>query len=315
MKTKFIGSMIITLSVGIVLGVLLQKYYTVGNLLSSVGVNYRSTPTPAPTLTPTPIPTLATNAPGGLEGRLSLFILAGQSNISGRGDLPTGQTIKPRILVFGNDYHWRLATEPIDDPTGQVDTISEDIGVGFSPAVPFATALLARQPDLAIGLIPCAVHDSSIDDWRRNLDDRSLYGSCLKRARAASTMGQVAGILFFQGETDANDPNQSPLRPLYASQWSDKFSTLVSDWRKDLQSPELPIVFAQIGTNGMPDRFPNWDLVKAQQRSVKLPFCAMITTDDLPLQDELHFTTPGYEIIGQRFAQAMGDLMQAPENK
>ena len=45
---------------------------------------------------------------------LKVFILAGQSNMSGHDDLsdsvPSGH---PRAFVFGNDYRWRQATEPL----------------------------------------------------------------------------------------------------------------------------------------------------------------------------------------------------------
>ena len=72
--------------------------------------------------------------------------------------------------------------------------------------------VVAEFADMAIGLIPCAKGGSLIHDWRRNLDDNTLYGSCLKRARAASLMGNVAGLLYFQGEIDAVDPKEQPGR-------------------------------------------------------------------------------------------------------
>lgn len=302
MKGKFIFVVFIALGIGAIFGILLQKYYPVGNILASMGTNNRSISTL------TPIPTLVSYVPSELQGKLSLFILAGQSNMSGRGDLPKSQTVNPRIFVFGNDYHWKFAVEPIDDATGQVDNISEDPGAGFSPSLSFATSLLDRKPDMAIGLIPCALGNSSMSEWQRNLSDSSLYGSCLKRARAASPMGEIVGILFFQGESDALDPKTEPQVVLYPDTWSDKFSALVTNWRNDLKSPELPVVFAQIGTNSAPELFTNWNIVKGQQHLVKLPFSAMITTDDLPLKDVVHFTTQSYQTIGKRFAQAFEDL-------
>jgi hypothetical protein len=74
--------------------------------------------------------------------------------------------------------------------------------------------------------------------------------------------------------------------------------------------PELPVVFAQIGTNTAPDIFVNWAVVKEQQRRVEMPFCVMITTDDLALKDVVHFTAESYKIIGQRFAEAYLSLIQ-----
>jgi hypothetical protein len=216
----------------------------------------------------------------------------------------------PRIYVFGNDYQWRLAVEPVDDPTNQVDKVSKDTNAGFSPALSFATAILEKRPEMLIGLIPCAMDSTSIDDWGRNLSDNTLYGSCLKRVHAASTMGNVAGILFFQGESDALDPKKNPELTLSPNQWADKFTVFISDWRSDLGLPELPVVFAQIGTNTRPNRYPNWKIVQEQQSSVRLPFCKMITTNDLTLGDTVHFTTESYEIIGERFAEAYLEFPQ-----
>jgi hypothetical protein len=74
--------------------------------------------------------------------------------------------------------------------------------------------------------------------------------------------------------------------------------------------PELPVVFAQIATNTAPELFVNWAVVKEQQRSLEMPFCAMITTDDLALKDAIHFTSESYQIIGQRFTEAYLNLIQ-----
>jgi len=298
------------------LGSFLQKYHGIGNILKTAGLSDEtaslSQPTPASSLLPQLILTIeGNNIPEEYQGKLRLFILAGQSNMSGRGDiLQSAANANPRIYVFGNDYHWRLAVEPIDDPTNQIDKISEDMNAGFSPALSFATTILERRPETLIGLIPCAMDSTSIHDWERNLSDSTLYGSCLKRVHAASTMGDVAGILFFQGESDALDPKKNPGLTFSPNQWADKFTVFISDWRSDLGLPELPVVFAQIGTNTRPQRYPNWEVVQEQQRSVRLPFCKMITTDDLALKDTVHFTTESYQVIGERFAEAYLEFPQ-----
>lgn len=272
---------------------------------------------PTNTKQPTPIKSPATtfteeySIPEEFQGKLSLFILAGQSNMSGFGELPKSiQDTNPRILLFGNDYHWKIAVEPIDDSKNQVDIVSYDFLVGFSPALAFATTLLEHYPDMVIGLIPCAKDKSSIYQWQRNLSDESLYGSCLKRIKAASTMGKVAGILFFQGESDALDPNFPPKQIRLPNEWASRFMDFVNSWRSDLGLPKLPVIFAQIGQNTAPDRFYYWEIVKQQQEAVKMSFCKMIKTDDLDLADDIHFTTESYKVIGTRFANAYMGLIQ-----
>jgi hypothetical protein len=302
-KPVRLAAVALSLALGVVLGVFLQRSFGVGDALGAIFENLGSdsfwTSPPAP----------EGAIPEDFQGKLALFMLAGQSNMSGRGELPEpAQEIDPRIFIFGNDYRWRVAVEPVDDPSGQVDLVSYDPDAGFGPGVAFASALMAEHPGMAIGLIPCARGGSSIYQWRRSLGENTLYGSCLKRARAASTMGQVAGILFFQGEADAIDPEIYTESVVLPEEWDDWFIATVSGWREDLGRPELPVVYAQIGSNTAPEVFINWAVVKEQQSQVQLPSSAMIRTDDLALQDAVHFTSDSYVVIGQRFAQAFPGL-------
>ena len=308
-KKIYIATIFTALIICVVFGSILQRYQGFENMFKSAVLNDKTS-----SLSPQSNPIIEeNNIPEEYQGKLQLFILAGQSKMSGRGDIPqSAVSTNPRIYVFGNNYQWRLAAEPVDDPTNQFDKVSEDENAGFSPALPFATATLEQHPEMLIGLIPCAMDSTSIDDWKRNLSDKTLYGSCLKRVHAASTMGNVAGILFFQGESDALDPKKNPGLTLSPHQWADKFSVFISDWRTDLGLPELPVVFAQIGTNTRPNRYPNWEIVQEQQSSVRLSFCKMITTKDLPLGDTVHFTTESYRIIGERFAEA---YLEFPQGK
>jgi len=296
---------------GVNFGILFQRYFGAGKALRAVGLlSYPPTPTPMPpTATPTP-----RDIPEEMQGKLSLFILAGQSNMSGVGELPPNQAVNSRIFVFGNDYRWKIAAEPLDSPAGQVDKVSQDDGAGFGPSLPFALALLEQEPELIIGLIPCAKGNTTIEEWQRNLSDTTLYGSCLKRTRAATPMGQITGLLFFQGESDALDPIQFGDRSLSPFEYASKFSTFVNDFRSDLALPKkLPVVFAQIGSHTSPESFANWQVVQEQQASVRLHCVAMITTDDLPLRDGVHFTTESYRTIGQRFAKAYLELISSQQ--
>jgi Carbohydrate esterase, sialic acid-specific acetylesterase len=303
-----LGLIVLVFTAGLLSGAVLQKYYGFGTLLRTIGVRDRSSLTSARVIFDPAVHAQA-GIPEEFSGKLSLFILAGQSNMSGRGDLPSEQAVHRRIFVFGNDYRWKIAREPIDAADGQVDLVSEDKDAGFGPGLAFATSLIKRNPDRLIGLIPCAKGASSIAEWQRNLSENSLYGSCLKRIRAATTMGKITGLLFFQGEEDAVDPNRAPNRSFSASSYAMSFSRFVSDIRNDLALVILPVVFAQIATNNTPRYFVNWHVIKEQQEMINLSCTAMIRTADLSLKDDVHFTTESYQIIGQRYAEAFLTLM------
>ena len=313
MKSKrsfqFLLSSIVFL-VGVLTGAVIQKTIGVGNVLRAVGIPY---PTSVPPGNPDALS--IEEIPESYRGQMSLFILVGQSNMVGWASIPSPEKTDPRIYVFGNDYHWRIASEPVDNAFNQVDKVSEDHIAGYGPALAFAFASLDRHPQTVIGLIPCAKNSSGIVQWQRNLSDQTLYGSCLKRARSASPMGRISGILFLQGETDAQDPVLYPQPEPQPFDWALLFTSFITDLRNDLHEPELPVVFAQLGADPFSKDFPNWRIVQEQQSSIDLPMTTMITTDDLSLLDGLHFTVDSYRTIGRRFADAYWDLVeQLPDN-
>lgn len=245
--------------------------------------------------------------PPRIQGKLQLYVLMGQSNMVGKAPVPKDLTSSANIFLFGNDYRWKVAQEPTDDATDQVDIVSLDKGTGFGPSFVFAKTLISKNSNQFIGLIPCALAGSTITDWQRSLSDETLYGSCLKRVRAASPMGTVAGILFFQGEADTVDPQQFPALQPDANAWAEKFATVAYNFRQDIGSPNVPLVYAQIGQPEDLEGLPNWAQVQQQQASIQIPNSAMIETSDLPM-DGIHFTTDSYKVIGQRFADAIAQL-------
>lgn len=293
-------------------GLWAQKSMGLGNILRSLGINYAAGDIEyyQPTVPLDEILAMEKiGLPEELVGKLSLFVMAGQSNMSGKGPLPEMQHVNYHIYVFGNDYRWRLALEPVDSPFNQVDTISLDRYARFSPAVSFATELHRMEPDRIIGLIPCAKGETSIMEWQRNYSDQTLYGSCLKRITAAQLSGQVDGIIFFQGEADTVDPAQAPHLPLAVDTYTQMFEKFITDFRKDTGNQNLPVIFAQIGSNANNQKYINWQTIQEQQAAVQLSCAAMITTDDLELRDEVHYTTDSYRVIGERFAAAFISLI------
>ena len=295
------------LAIGLGVGVVSQKYFNVsaqvGNLLRRVGLyHYFYAPTAAlkNRLEPILIPDQA-------QGKLNLYVLVGQSNMVGKAEMPAGFELLPNTYTFGNDYQWHEAAFPVDSAEGQVDQISVDEAPGFGPALAFANKIHATNSAQPIGLIPCAKDGSSITDWAKNLSDQSLYGSCLKRVRAASTMGTVSGILFFQGEADTIDPKEFPsLRPA-ADAWAEKFATFAYNFRQDIGDPGVPLVYAQLGKPADLQGLPNWALVQQQQENIQIPDAKMIRTDDLPMVG-IHYTADSYVAIGERFAGAIAQV-------
>ncbi|MDR2674249.1 MAG: sialate O-acetylesterase, partial [Opitutaceae bacterium] len=107
--------------------------------------------------------------------RFYVFLLAGQSNMAGRG--PVGEIDRapdPRILAFDGPGRWIPAAEPLHN---------DKRGTGVGPGLAFARALLPHlPPDASIGLIPAAFGGTSMAQWQKDYkgdfrwpDGRTLF--------------------------------------------------------------------------------------------------------------------------------------------
>ena len=134
------------------------------------------------------------------------FIIAGQSNNSGRGT--NNQTWTPGLgfpaLNFANDYTIKRLADPYDDATGQIDTVSSDSGLAAGSVWPLVATYFLANVRRRLLLVPCAKGGSAITAWQpgANHQDRTtLYGSMVYRALRAG--GTLKAVLWWQGETDA----------------------------------------------------------------------------------------------------------------
>jgi hypothetical protein len=238
-----------------------------------------------------------------------IYLLAGQSNMSGRGVIAelteAERAVDPAIGLYGNDGQLRGAAEPLDDAAGQVDPVSADLQAAVSPGLFFARALKARNRR-PILLLPCAKGGSSIAQWTPGPGRDGLYGSCLARARGLG--GRVRGILWYQGESDSASLAR-------AEAWGEAFAALAAAFRRDLGASRLPIVFVQLADPpARPDRaarYPGWSTVQAQQAGLRMQCMSMVTARGLErLEDELHLTTAAQRKLGTRLAAAMDRLIR-----
>lgn len=247
--------------------------------------------------------------PTDYRGNLTIFILVGQSNMVGEGSLPPEVLTSPKIWTFGNDYKWKIASEPIDDSTNQVDMVSFDPDPTYSLSTGFSRAYRENDKTIVIGVVPCALGGSSIIEWQRNKSTDTLYGSCLQRVRIASLAGKIQGILIFQGESEANSPILATVENPIIDNYGPLFQQLIVDYRLDLAIDDLPIVYAQVSP--APEESPNknWLAIQQAQSEIDLDCTDMIITGDLPQMDGLHYDRDELNIIGQRFALAMWNLI------
>jgi len=241
--------------------------------------------------------------------RGGVFVIAGQSNASGHGaSLDDREKPDPRVTMFGNDYRWKPAREPVDTAAGQLDKVSDD-GAHVNDKVGHSFALRAAKDLVRAGvkqvkLIPCAKGGSNIAAWRMGSDpfDRStLFGSMRTRVKKAAP-GGLAALWWHQGESDAGGGRD---------RYINNQTRLVREFRGAL-SPSLPIIYAQLAKIGDKKRSSiHLPIMEAQRRletgsgyDCELARYHMVVTFDLPLADAYHLTAEGQKELGRRFALA-----------
>ncbi|KAK1305095.1 putative carbohydrate esterase [Acorus calamus] len=228
-----------------------------------------------------------------------IFILAGQSNMAGRGGvcnnvwdgvIPPQCRPNPSIRRFSASLAWEEAHEPLH---ADIDVY----GVcGVGPGMSFANAVRsARMRGPSIGLVPCAVGSSGIDDWSKG---GRLYGGLIGRARAAVAAaaggGRIRAVLWYQGERDAVSAGAAwAYRP--------KMERFIRDLRLDLGLPSLLFIQVAIATGQGPYK----NIVRAGQKSIRMP--NVVTVDALGLrvaEDYVHLTTQAQVQLGWMLASA-----------
>ncbi len=265
---------------------------------------------------------------------LGLWILAGQSNMEGYGELGS-QGTSENVWALTSAGEWEPAMDPLhrlwesytpinqrlmrewmsgEDPDRLLDDVhlaqreraQETRGGGLG--ISFAQYLSSRT-GRPIGLIPAAHGGTSLDHWTADLahlGGESLFGAMLDRADRAKQVprSRLRGVLWYQGESDT--------LPGLSETYLDRFSRWVGSVRDHLGQPELPILTVQLGrfipteqvlANG--HRARDWTSVRnAQLQAAEvMPHVLGTSALDLRLRDEVHLDGPSLVRLGRRLAR------------
>jgi hypothetical protein len=211
---------------------------------------------------------------------MKLFLLIGQSNMAGRGKIEEQDKVtNPDIFMLTKDLKWVIAKDPVHFDKGAA-------GVGLCSE--FARDVFKADPKSPIGLIPCAMGGSSLDQWQPG---KPLYVTAISRAKEAMKQGSLAGILWHQGESDA--------KPESIATYPARFETMITQLRKELGAENVPVLIGEI----IPGH-GNHDAVNIAlaETAKKTPNAALVSSADLG-KKQLHYDSADYRALGKRYAE------------
>ena len=157
---------------------------------------------------------------------------------------------------------------------------------------------MVEATGVPIGLVICAHGGTSMEQWnpaKKDEGGKSLYGSMLRQFQLAG--GKVKGVLWYQGESDANGEASKA--------YAQVFARFIAAVRSDFGQPELPFYFVQIGRFVRAGDPKGWNAVQEAQRRLpeRVPNTAVVSVIDLELDDAIHVGTQGLKRAGQRLAR------------
>ncbi|KAG2204461.1 hypothetical protein INT47_005252 [Mucor saturninus] len=264
--------------------------------------------------------TLKTGGPYTVEDKHDIYVgdiwvMAGQSNMRGHGFLKEvfgkkdeSEKMSDHVHLFDSTETWRVASDPthrlslskrsvhhtLPDPTVRNPDICKYRGASLGPS-------FGLHYGIPVGLIASAHGGVTLNDWKRpselNTETRSatLYGAMMDRIQK---VGAIAGILWYQGESDTEDIKN-------AESYGDRFRQWLNMLRADTR-PDLPVVVVQLGSHRVDivDTVKNWMAIQDQQRQLQDNNTACIGSIDCGLDDRVHLSKDGLYILGKRLARA-----------
>lgn len=223
-----------------------------------------------------------------------IFVMAGQSNMAGRGIVEPIDTIQnKRILSITKDNTWVYAKEPLN--FNEPDLTGLDCGVSFA-----RTLLDSIPKNVTIGLVHTAIGGSAVEQWvGDSIHKIKLLSNFKNTVDFAKQSGVVKGILWHQGESNA----KAELLPTYEQ----KLDTLFSIFRTHIKNDSLPILIGELGNFIRPgNETKHWKSINSiiNNYASKQNRISIIKTGDLAHKgDSLHFNSQAQREMGKRFAK------------
>lgn len=243
------------------------------------------------------------------KAKFKIVILAGQSNMAGRGKIdPADNKPHPRVVMLNKAGEWVPCVDPIH---------YDAKGSGVGPGKFFAEALAESDPGITVGVVPTAVGGTPMQCWdpgavsNKGGNNWKPYDDMVARTKQAMEKGTVVAILWHQGESDCMRRNG------YLYQY--RFPVFVERFRRETGTEGVPLICGGLFPKYEKDWFGKI-LAKAKRWTCEYAFGPGKYTEcpeDVKLEaDNIHYTKASQQEFAKRYFAAYQEVVKAlAENK
>ncbi|TWU45272.1 hypothetical protein Q31b_04430 [Novipirellula aureliae] len=241
-----------------------------------------------------------------------IYLLAGQSNMDGRGQV-SELTLSQRRPLSNAIIYYRNPPRSSDGwkPLAPGFSIPPKYKGGFpsptfGPEIGFANAILQAAPHQKIALIKGSKGGTSLRvDWNPGESGKpETQGECYRNFCETIRLAtedlkrqnhdfHIQGLLWHQGEADKNSNPET---------YQERFHVLVDRIKKEVGVDDLPVVVGEVFDNGKRDK------VRTALQAIgnSGPPFGFVSSQGTKTWDEgTHFDAASQLLLGQRYADAV----------
>jgi len=256
------------------------------------------------------------------DSAAKVYLLAGQSNMAGRafgGDHVSHPADAGIRIDYVCSFSARSSQGGPPDPhrssgwtrLGPAPKHSGTPASHFGPEIGLGRGLALHLHGQQIVFIKHGRGGTSLAvDWNpKAVTGSRLYyefieqsRSALARLRAEGTRYDLEALVWCQGEADST-------RLDWAEAYGANLRALFARIREDLAAPRLPILVVLTGDGRSSTKMVHASLIRAAQRKVvgEDTQVLLVSGDDLPMFDGVHYDAPAQLELGRRLAEALRD--------
>lgn len=251
-----------------------------------------------------------------VDAKAKVFILSGQSNMSGGGPVSKdGFQFEPavadKVRIWDGTAEWGKRGIPGKWATlNELQAIKTEARMHMiGPEFGFAKAMTDLYPAEEIHLIKVSRGGTAIDLWLPNPKGKEneltkLLANMKTALEKIEGDYEIVGLMWMQGESDAKTQAE-------AEAYQQKLEQFIALMRKETAKPDLPVVIGRLSTRILESPKFKMPFVKVVQNAQDAVAnhdknVHVINTDDLSQRDDLvHYDAEGQMGLGKRFGEAL----------